>query len=354
MNSRKNKKKGLILLSIFILLALVAFAGWRLLGSAPLTFLATIASGANLNQSNDRINGLVLGIDRRTLLTSSQHGLLTDTIMLVSYDIKSKSLAVVSLPRDLWVPYSDLPPNLTNASGKINSVYATCLNTILKPACLKNYGSSAEYTAKTLEKILGLPIHYYAVIGFDSFVRMVDILGGVDIEVRNGFDDYMYPIPGLEDVLPEENRYEHLHFEPGWQHFNGQTALKFARSRKALGPEGSDFARSTRQQQVVAALKSKALSLETLTSPDRLKSLYSEFSDALETNVSLGEALEIAKIFSQVSFTNYYVMNGSSPDDPQLLYDIIDENLYDGQYVLVPKAGDYSALQDFFAHIFEE
>lgn len=350
----KNKKRRFFVIFSFsfLIVAGISFFIWRAVAArdTPLVLFSAFGNESALKQDNGRVNFLLLGIDRRSLLTSTERGELTDTIMVASYDIKSKEVSVVSLPRDMWVPY------LSGGYGKINSAYATGLYWLSSQKAVEyslGEHQGATYAAKTLERVLGIPIHYYAVIGFDSFISAVDILGGIDVDVERSFDDFMYPIPGRENIEPEELRYEHLHFEAGLSHFDGETALKFARSRKALGSEGTDFARSARQQKVVEAVRSKLLSLETLTNLSRIKSLYNEFYDSLETNANLSEAITFAGLFPQISKVSYFVLNGPSSSDPQLLYDSMLDLSDDVQaYVLLPTGGDYSKVQDFFANIF--
>jgi len=337
MRARKKGQQFKIVFFIFLFIsAFVGLGAWALtdfFSTSPLNALTTMASGQDLEQTDGHVNILVLGLDRRILLTSAEHGVLTDSIMLVSVDVQTGKAVVLSLPRDMWVPYPD------GGSGKINALYATGMN---------RGESGAEYAAKALENVLGIPIHYYLVVGFDSFVRAVDILGGIEVDVERAFDDYMYPIPGRENVLPEEDRYEHLHFEAGRQHMDGETALKFARSRKALGEEGSDFSRAKRQQKIVMAVKDKFLSLDTLARPARVKNLFAEFRDSVETNVVLAEAQEFLLLLHKIDGVTYSVINGSGPEDSSwLLKDVMDEDSYGGAYVLVPVAGDYSQIQAF-------
>ncbi len=182
-----------------------------------------------------RTNVLLLGIDSRGDIDSS--GLKnTDSIMVVSYDPKQHALFMLSFPRDLYVKFPG-----TYYHNKINAVYAYGERV--------KQGKGFDYITKVVEELSGLKIQYYAMINFDAFRKIIDRLGGIDVYVERSFVDYSYPT--------ENYGYKTVRFKKGWQHFNGEQALEYARSRKAAGPEGSDFARARRQQKVIQAIVDK-------------------------------------------------------------------------------------------------
>jgi LCP family protein required for cell wall assembly len=178
---------------------------------------------------------------------------------------------------------------------KINSVYAFRLGYYRGVAKL----SYAEAQTKALEdvknavkSIVGIPIHYHAIIGFDTFKDSIEAVDGIEITVDETFDDYQYPIEGMENAENLADRYQHIHFDAGRQVMDGETALKYARSRHSNNPnEAGDFARARRQQKVVLALKDKVLSAETLFNPIRIKDLYDSYKSNVITNIELPEAL---------------------------------------------------------------
>ncbi len=180
-----------------------------------------------------RTNVLLVGIDSRGKIGQGLKN--TDTIILASYDHKTHRLFLISFPRDLWVKFPG-----TYYHNKINAVYA--YGERLKP------GHGLEYLKGLIEQLSGLKIQYYAMINFKGFKTIIDRLGGIDVYVERSFVDYMYP-KGLG--------YMTVRFSKGWNHFNGERALQYARSRKAAGPEGSDFARARRQQKVIQAVIDK-------------------------------------------------------------------------------------------------
>ena len=301
---------------------------------APVSVFSQIINPQNLDQTDGRTNILALGVDRRSN-RGLVGGVLTDTIMIASLDAKKKDVAIVSLPRDLWVKMDDCQ---SQPQGKINSAYAC---------------GGVDLAQKMVEEVLGIPIHYFVIVDFESFEEAIDILGGIEVEVEKAFDDYTYPIFGKElDECggdPEYNcRYEHLHFDAGLQYMDGETALAFARSRHAEGSEGSDFARIKRQQKIALAAKDKALSLQTLTNPGKLQELYDLFSDSLETDIGFKEverAFQLSRNFDNAQIKSYLI-SGAWDDENALLY-TPEATLYGGAYVLVPKAGNYSEIHYF-------
>ncbi len=326
-----KKRVGLVVVLIVALFLILnsSFSFGSLL--TPVSVFSQIINPQNLDQTDGRTNILALGVDRRSN-AGFVSGTLTDTIMVVSIDAKAKDAAIVSIPRDLWVKMDEY------SSGKINSAYA--------------FGG-AELTQKIVEKVLGIPLHYFVVVDFKSFEKAIDVLGGIEVDVERAFDDYKYPIFGKEtdECDGDEElkcRYEHLHFDAGPQQMDGAAALRFARSRHAKGPEGNDFARIARQQKVALAAKDKALSLKTLTNPNKLKELYELFARSLETDIGFREverAFKISRGFDGAQIRSHLI-SGAWDDENALLY-TPEAELYGGAYVLIPKAGNYSEIHYF-------
>lgn len=291
----------------------------------PLAAISKIAGGKKLSETEGRTNFLILGLDKREQ-DAADGGLLTDTIIVASLGQTTKDVVMFSIPRDLWAPLGEY------GSRKINEAYSD---------------GGIELSRKTVEGVLGIPIHYYAVINFEVFRNVVDILGGVTVCVDRAFDDWKYPKPGFENVLPETERYEHLHFDVGCQQMNGETALKFSRSRNGNNGENNDSARSRRQQKVILAIKEKALSLDTLKSPNRLKALYDSFKEQVDTNLGLGEIQTLAGLSQEISGVRSFVFDNSDAGEANFLYHPDNLESYGGAWVFVPKAGDFSQVQAF-------
>jgi LCP family protein required for cell wall assembly len=277
----------------------------------------------------DRINIVLIGMGG----ANHDGGTLADTIIVGSLKPSTKKTAVMSIPRDLSV-------NADNRGWiKINAVHAY--------AEKDNPGSGGAAMSTLLSKLLGTEINYYVTIDFDGFEKLIDELGGVDIDVERDLIDYQYPIRGREDAQPYESRYEKLVIKQGPQHLDGATALKYARSRHALGAEGSDFARSKRQQKIMAAVKDKILSTDTFLNPRKINSLLSAYNDNVSTNLSIGAMLRLATIGKDVDTSK--IISYSLTDGPTSL---LRAQIINGAYMLVPKGGNYDKLALLWKNIF--
>jgi len=204
--------------------------------------------------------------------------------MVASIDPVGETVTLVSLPRDLVrVPLGD-----GNVFGpKINSLMAYADR---HPETFPEGGMRALEDA--VGALLGIRIHYYAQIDFYGFVKLVDAVGGVDINVTNGFYDDMYDGLGINAMGVNG-----WGVEPGPNHFNGWEALAYARARKADGE--SDFTRAARQQEVLLALKHRIMDNGSLLM--NLPSLLQAFGDLVETDVPTDRLPDLAAIADEMS-----------------------------------------------------
>ncbi len=361
---KKNKKRHWpkILLVSFLVLSL-SYVGLLLFWpattviskvlKAPMSALSIVRNPeGELKSTNGRTNILLLGLDKRAVIPYSyegrdgktyHNGFLSDTIIIVSLNLQSKDVAMVSVPRDFWVKIPGWG-GLRGQYGKINSAYSI--------GDMYNYpGGGMDLARETISQNFDLPIHYVARIDFEGFKKMIDAVGGVEVNVERSFDDWNYPIDGKEEAsCGGDNyncRFEHLRFEKGWQHMNGETALKYARSRKGTNGEGSDFARAQRQQKILFALREKALSMETLRDPVKVAQVLSSFGETLETDLDLVNYPPLQK-FSQemdISLARTLVLS-SEIKNGTLIYHPPPEN-YGGAWVLAPIGGDYQKVSAY-------
>jgi polyisoprenyl-teichoic acid--peptidoglycan teichoic acid transferase len=271
--------------------------------------------GARLQSSRDRINVLVLGIGGGTHDGAD----LTDTMMVLSVDRAKKTMAFISVPRDIWAD---------SLKAKVNTAYHYGEE--------KQKGGGLILAKATVEDVVGLPIHYAVVIDFSGFQKLIDQVGGVDVNVEHAFTDPDYPIAGKEhDSCPGDptNRcvYETIHFDAGLQHMDGETALKYSRSRHAVGAEGSDFARGNRQQDIMIALKNKLVHPFAWVTPSRLATLPKVLDDATDMDLNIAEAVTLGKLF----------VAGKTDQIKKISFEDRLDNpspyLYDNQYVLTPQ-----------------
>jgi LCP family protein required for cell wall assembly len=246
------------------------------------------AQGQSGNQ--DRINILVLGIDRREHEGDAPSR--TDTIFILTVDPKTKSSAILGVPRDLVVdiPYQD---GSGTYEDRVNSVYAA--------------GELGEYDGGgigLMKDVLAaepfnIEIHKYVIVDFQGFERVIDALGGIEVDVPEAVYDPYYSeteLPG--DYFPQD-------FEPGVQHMDGRTALAYARIRFS----SDDFDRIQRQQRVIFATIEKAKSLSVLTNAE---SLWRKYKDAIETDVSDLEIVGYAQLASNVQDNLVAISIGSA------------------------------------------
>src|SRR3990170_1549475 len=326
----------------------------------PKTVVGLITD-SGLESDNGRTNVLLMGIGGR----GHEGPDLTDTIILASLDQDGREVVLIAIPRDLWVP---------NLGAKINSAYAYGQE--------KQNGEGLDLSKKTVATLLGIPVHYAFRIDFNGFIKGVDLVGGLDIEVDNSFVDPKYPISGKEDDLcgmvietqekdgvfeqvvkdatgsaiplseiNEENdpftcRYEELSFTKGLTHMDGAVALKFVRSRHGTNGEGSDFARSARQQKVILAFRQKVLSTETLTSPQKIIELSKTFGDTIDTDIKDEDVTLFAKLGLKIDpSTIRRVVLDANEQDGRLEFGR-PEN-HGGQSVLVPKGGSWTDLAEY-------
>lgn len=337
----KTKKKLTIYLVTIIVIGLV-FSGRVIMSSSNATNwipgmnffnkikkFVPIADKQLIGEENDRINIMLLGMGGG----NHEGGYLTDTMMIVSLKPSTNQVSLISIPRDLTAPVSGW--------RKINSVNAY--------AEKDNPGSGNKVTTAAISELFQIPITYYVSVDFTGFERIIDELGGVEVNVENKFDDYTYPIKGREDNPDYYSRFEHLHFDAGLQKMDGSLALKYARSRHAFGPEGSDFARARRQQLLLEAVKEKLLSRQTLLNPVVLSKLISEFNKDVSTNLSTWEMIRLWDLFKDAKRENIINKVLSDAADGYL----ISGKGQDGAYILTPRSGNFLEIQNMAQTIFE-
>jgi LCP family protein required for cell wall assembly len=268
-------------------------------------------------QGKERVNILVMGIDQRP---GEEGAFRTDTMLVLTLDPVSKTGGMLSIPRDLWVPIPGY------GVGRINTAHVL--------GDIDDYpGGGPALAVKTVENNLGVPIHYYARVDFNAFVELVNRIGGIDIYVEKEIDDPTYPSHDPADPYG----YAPLHIEVGEHHFDGEMALKYARTRHSAG---ADFDRAERQQKVLKAVFTKVTRLDMLpTLIAQAPQMWGLLQDSVETDLTLDQIIALARLATQVD-----------PDD--IHYAVIDERYTmfheteDGQQVLVLLREQMRELRD--------
>jgi len=274
-------------------------------------------------ENEGQINVLLLGMRGNNMPGG---GLLADTIMVAAIRPKENKVALISIPRDLWVSYPG-----TSTQGKINSVHALYEE--------KGEGKGMEAMKEVVGDITSLPIHYAVRIDFRGFRELVDTVGGIDIYLEKPF---------LEPTQFEGENALNFSLPAGKNHIDGQKALFFVRARYA----SSDFERAKRQQQVLIALKDKLLSLGTLTDFGKVNSILNVLGDDVRTDMDI---YEIKKFFDLANSIE-------SPQIKQKVFDTSEEGLLystkadtpEGKtYVLLPMGGNYERIREACRNIFQ-
>jgi LCP family protein required for cell wall assembly len=221
----------------------------------------------------ERINVLLLGVDQRP---SQKGATRTDTMILLTVDPASKTAGILSIPRDLWVRIPTIGYNKITAAHYYGD--------------FNNYpGGGPALAMKTVEKELGVRPHYYVKVNFAGFEKVIDQIGGIDLYVENTINDPKYP--------DHNYGYDPLYIRAGHHHFDGEMALKYARTRHG----SSDFARMTRQQQVIEAVLRQVLDTDQLdTLIKNAPALYQSLQDTVKTDMPLSVMLRLAPLVREI------------------------------------------------------
>lgn len=344
-------RKKIIIVLGFIFLVIFGRLIFETVKFSPVLWQLLFNREIVLKKADNNINLLLLGIG------GGRHDgpNLTDTIIFASVDPKTNKMTLVSIPRDMWVP---------DLEAKINTAYAFGEE--------KKKGGGIILTKAVVEKILAQPVDYTIRMDFSGFVKAIDMMGGVEVDVERSFDDFEYPISGKEtDTCGYEGeefekratdsailaafpcRFEQISFKKGDRHMDGETALKFVRSRHAKGAEGTDFARAKRQEKVIEAFKSKVFSIGTLANPGKLIGLHDLFKESIDTNIKQEEYDDFVRLAKKMekaetkSIVFYYTGPGEKAQGIFINPSSTEE--YGNQWVLIPRAGNgnFSEIQKY-------
>jgi LCP family protein required for cell wall assembly len=261
--------------------------------------LMSLSIAAEQHQSdiiygNNIVNFLILG----------ENSGLTDTIMIVSINPSLQTISLISIPRDLYVE-----------GRKINEI-------------AKTFGQ--ETLGVYIHDITGLVIHHYITVQFDGFKKIIDALGGIDINVEKEIEDTNYPVG--------DGTVETFSIKAGWQHMDGETALKYARTRH----NDSDFERAKRQQQVVYAVFQKCNALN-ITDINKLVEMGNIALSAVHTDMNIFQALGYYQ-----NYKNYHLKTGNVISTANYLYSTKSPA---NSYILLPKDTTYKEIQQFVYNI---
>lgn len=263
-----------------------------------------------------RFTVLVVGLDRRPGETGLAYR--SDTMMLVSIDPTTQSIGILSIPRDLYVEvpgYSELQ--------RVNSPMV--LGELRQP------GYGPQLMMQTVQYNLGIRVHDYLAVDFNTFTTIVDSIGGVDIDVPYNISDPQYP-----DMY---YGYDPFYIQAGLQHLDGKTALKYARTRHG----DSDFSRAERQQQVLYAIRDKVLTLDML--PQLLvqsPTIWNAVQNGVSTGLTFDQIIQLVLYLKDIQTEN--IKTGVIDQQYTIPYSTAQ-----GASVLVP---DRASLGDLMVQVF--
>ncbi len=274
-------------------------------------------------ESDDRVNILLLGMGG----VGHDGPFLTDTNIIVSLKPSAKQVALISVPRDLGanIPgHGIYKINFANAYGEA-----------------KTSGSGGELARAVFAKTFSLDIPYYIRVDFKAFEDLVNAVGGITIDVARSFTDNEFP--------GSNNSFNPISFTAGAQTMSGERALQYARSRHGNNGEGSDFARSKRQQQVLAALKGRLLSFGTYSNPAKIQQMLSSLASHVTTNLNFGQIMYLASLAREMNDGAKTLVLDNSPDGLLVSYFGID-----GAFLLAPKTGNFDEINSAIKNVFGE
>ena len=336
------RRRVIVVLILALLLAIGVFTGFRFLQLAnSINSHASLGDVIGLAGNQDdtpgtlaykvhhgeRVNILMLGYG------GGNHDgpYLTDSIMVVSVQGPDR-VALTSIPRDTYVKVKAFV-NGGTYEGKINAAYEIPLakDAFGKPAPEYDTGfdGAGKLASRVIGDYLGLKIDYWVGVDFTAFKKVVDAVGGVDVNVPTVLDDYEYP----NDT---ENGYMHVHFNTGMQHMDGSRALIYARERHA----DNDFGRSRRQQQLITLIKDK---IQKPSVVSQLYGLMDALKDNVKTNMSLNDLKVFGSIANRISGSGVHRV---SIDATNWQY---EGTGYDGAYLLFARDGTMTSLHRFVA-----
>jgi len=253
---------------------------------------------------------------------------LTDTMIVASIDNDNNLVPMLSIPRDLFVENE-----MVGWGTRINGVYEWVYESTGDKEIAMNE------LINEVENVVGMEIHYYAKVDFQGFEDIVDAVGGVDVTLDYDFYDPYYPAdPGTGAI------YDPFSLSAGEHTLDGEDALKYVRSRKTT----SDFDRAKRQQNVITAIKNKALSLGFLLNPSKIQNTIAAISKHFETNMTISEMINFASMAEDFNSNSILtqVLNDEAYSTGGFLY-TPDREEYGGAFVLIPFAEDFSEIQRF-------
>jgi LCP family protein required for cell wall assembly len=291
-----------------------------------------VARAVLSSQDGEMLRGEELGRVNILLLGKTGKGYpgkdLTDTIMVASVDVNNRRFAMLSIPRDTYIPLSD------GVFSKINTIYAST----------KDANDSFLGIRDAVSTVTGLPIHYVVLADYDGFKQVVDAVGGVHVMVDRDIYDTRFPGPHYS--------YETFSLSKGFHKLDGETALKYVRERHS-DPLG-DFGRAARQQQVIQSLRDAVMSAQTFLNPIAVSKLLESLEENIRTDIPIEALPRVIALAKETDLVNVetVVLDAWKPESLLRVSHMYTKN---GQrmFTLVPRVGTFEEIHEVSERIFD-
>lgn len=336
--TKRKKKKfpvwARVVVAVFVVMLVITGSGigyyevnfashlGNIIGQKSATLHLTNRDGSAQNAATtasigtNRINILLLGSDNDAKFGGTGGTPLAQTDIVVTIDPQTKYVGMLSIPRDLWLNVPGFGMHKLDEAFSSGWGYQNPADPTATP-----FENAVAVSKLTIEQDFGIPINYYAWVGLDGFIKVIDTAGGIDINALH---------PMLDDVYPNDINsanaysYKRLYIVPGPQHMDGIQALEYVRTRHSdlVG----DFGRSQRQQQVLSQLKTK---LDTPGIVNELPALAKDMDGYVKTDMQLSDLVNLVTyargldpnkvthlVLSQPYSTSFTAPNGESAFQP--------------------------------------
>jgi LCP family protein required for cell wall assembly len=302
------------ILVVFVVLAVTTVSKALAFGSV-ISPKAPLSTDTGYMNTSNRTNLLVLGYGGGV----HDGAYLTDSMLIVSVMPQSHHTSLISVPRDLWVQY---PPD-SGSYTKINAIYETASNNNANPE------AGGQAIDQKVSQITGLNVNYWLTIDFTGFKKVIDSIGGIDVNVPDSFNA-CYP---KNDDAQVDSSWITVQFNKGMQHMDGNTAIEYARAREPMEVCGqgtsenlaelTDFGRSARQQIIVKTVLAKVKQASTWP---HLYDAMNALQQTIHTNMSLADLSAFALKMdlsdpnaAHIGLSNQNVLQDSQSDDGQYI-----------------------------------
>lgn len=305
-----------VLLAAFLLFIFKSGANFQVLNNDSLFARALNFFGLSRAEEKKTIDVVIFGLRGKDDVNG---GLLTDTIMMLRYHKEQKRAALISIPRDLYVEMPGL-----GKKEKINFAYELGER--------RGKGEGLKYAKDVVGGICGLSADYAIAVDFAAFEKIIDQLGGIDVTLEKSFSEPSQ-WGGINFYLPKGNN-----------HLNGEKTLYYVRSRFST----NDFDRARRQQEILLAVKDKALTLGVLSNPFRVYNIMKTLAEHVQADFGINEMIDMLATVKEM-YGNDMLGKVFDTSNEGLLY----SSSVDGSYILLPKNNDFDLLKNACQNVFE-